>query len=179
MRWDYANIFLKILEEPPESATFILLAPRPDDLLPTIRSRAITFRFAPVSTDQVEEFLARQSKLSPQERELAAIPAALEVPCLVNMVEGGVSPLMPAPRLEEMGYRIVIHANLALRAAARAVAHAFEVLRSEGSSVSLLDEILPWEERQRTVGLDSWRAAEQDVLARAAVAIAAGQSAGE
>lgn len=72
MRWDYANIFLKILEEPPESATFILLAPRPDDLLPTIRSRAIAFRFGPVATDQVEEFLARRSSLSPQDRGLAA-----------------------------------------------------------------------------------------------------------
>ncbi len=113
------------------------------------------------------------------ERELAAIPAALEVPCLVNMVEGGVSPLMPAARLEEMGYRIVIHANLALRAAARAVAHAFEVLRSEGGSASLLDEILPWEERQRTVALESWRAVEQDVLARAAAALAAGESSGK
>ncbi|PYU28112.1 MAG: hypothetical protein DMG32_03675 [Acidobacteria bacterium] len=29
MRWDHANIFLKILEEPPETASLILLAPNP------------------------------------------------------------------------------------------------------------------------------------------------------
>src|SRR4029077_16957073 len=34
MRWDHANIFLKILEEPPETATLILLAPNPYFLLP-------------------------------------------------------------------------------------------------------------------------------------------------
>ena len=72
MRWDYANIFLKILEEPPETASFILIAPRPDDLLPTIRSRAVTFRFGPVETSVVEEFLEHRTKLKPSERHLAA-----------------------------------------------------------------------------------------------------------
>lgn len=102
------------------------------------------------------------------ERELAAIPGAVGVPCVVNMVEGGVTPLLPADRLAEMGYRLVIHANLALRAAAHAVANAFAVLRRDGTSAALLEEILPWEERQRTVGLDAWRAAEEEILARAA-----------
>jgi DNA polymerase-3 subunit delta' len=72
MRWDYANIFLKILEEPPETATFILVAPRPEDLLPTIRSRAVTFRFAPVESPLVEEFLKERTELKAPERRLAA-----------------------------------------------------------------------------------------------------------
>ena len=48
MRWDHANIFLKILEEPPESATLILMTPNPFLLLPTIRSRCLQFQFAPL-----------------------------------------------------------------------------------------------------------------------------------
>ena len=48
MRWTDADVFLKILEEPPESATLILLAPTPDSLLQTIRSRCLQFHFAPV-----------------------------------------------------------------------------------------------------------------------------------
>ncbi len=76
MRLDYANIFLKILEEPPETATFILLAPRPDDLLPTIRSRAVTFRFGPVDTRRVETFLEERTELEAPERRLAAQLAA-------------------------------------------------------------------------------------------------------
>ena len=39
MRWTDADLLLKILEEPPESATLILIAASPDSLLPTIRSR--------------------------------------------------------------------------------------------------------------------------------------------
>ena len=44
MRWNDADLFLKILEEPPESATLILLAPSPDSMLPTIRSRCLQFQ---------------------------------------------------------------------------------------------------------------------------------------
>src|SRR5271169_7137466 len=57
MRWNDADLFLKILEEPPNSATLILLAPTPDSLLQTIRSRCLQFHFAPVPDVQIETFL--------------------------------------------------------------------------------------------------------------------------
>src|SRR5712671_8119430 len=57
MRWDLASIFLKVLEEPPESATLILLAPSPFQLLPTIRSRCLQFSFTPLANEEVEEIL--------------------------------------------------------------------------------------------------------------------------
>ena len=57
MRWTDADLLLKILEEPPESATLILLAPTPDSLLPTIRSRCLQFHFAPVPEEKIVEFL--------------------------------------------------------------------------------------------------------------------------
>ncbi len=72
MRWDLANIFLKILEEPPESATLILLAPNPYMLLPTIRSRCLQFFFAPLDTPQVEEVLKQRTELKAHDRKLAA-----------------------------------------------------------------------------------------------------------
>src|ERR1700723_1460028 len=72
MGWNDADLFLKILEEPPKSATLILTAPRPDSVLPTIRSRCLQFHFAPVESKQVEEFLATRSEWKPAERKLAA-----------------------------------------------------------------------------------------------------------
>jgi DNA polymerase-3 subunit delta' len=72
MRWDDADLFLKILEEPPESATLILLAPTPDSLLQTIRSRCLQFHFAPVPADQIETFLKERGEASPAQRKLAA-----------------------------------------------------------------------------------------------------------
>jgi DNA polymerase-3 subunit delta' len=72
MRWDLANIFLKILEEPPESATLILLAPNPFQLLPTIRSRCLQFSFTPLGTAEVEGILSTRTEMKAEERILAA-----------------------------------------------------------------------------------------------------------
>lgn len=72
MRWTDADLFLKILEEPPESATLILLAPTPDSLLPTIRSRCLQFHFAPIPVAQIENFLKESTEMKPAERKLAA-----------------------------------------------------------------------------------------------------------
>ena len=72
MRWDLANIFLKILEEPPESATLILLAPNPFQLLPTIRSRCLQFSFTPLGTSEVEEILKSRTEMNAEDRKLAA-----------------------------------------------------------------------------------------------------------
>jgi len=72
MRWDNANIFLKILEEPPETATLILLASSADLLLRTIQSRCLRFYFAPLPIEQVEGFLQRRADLKPAQRKLVA-----------------------------------------------------------------------------------------------------------
>jgi DNA polymerase III subunit delta' len=72
MRWTDADVFLKILEEPPESATLILLAQRADALLPTIRSRCLTFWFAPVPAEGIESFLEQRTEMKKPERALAA-----------------------------------------------------------------------------------------------------------
>jgi DNA polymerase III subunit delta' len=72
MRWNDADLFLKILEEPPDSATLILLAPTPDSLLPTIRSRCLQFHFAPVREQQMEAFLKERTDAKAPERELLA-----------------------------------------------------------------------------------------------------------
>jgi len=72
MRWTDADVFLKILEEPPDSATLILLAPTPDSLLSTIRSRCLQFHFAPVREEQMEAFLKERTGAKAPDRKLLA-----------------------------------------------------------------------------------------------------------
>src|SRR4029077_14669847 len=72
MRWDVANVFLKILEEPPGSATLILTAPSPYALLPTIVSRCMQFHFAPLPQADVEEILKEKTDRKPAQNRLAA-----------------------------------------------------------------------------------------------------------
>src|ERR1700719_3691782 len=72
MHWNVANVFLKILEEPPGSATLILTAPSPYALLPTIVSRCMQFQFAPLPQAEVEKILQEKTDRKPAERKLAA-----------------------------------------------------------------------------------------------------------
>ena len=72
MRWDLSSIFLKVLEEPPESATLILLAPNPFLLSQTIRSRCLQFSFTALEMAEVEEILKAHTEMKAEERKLAA-----------------------------------------------------------------------------------------------------------
>ena len=56
-----ANAFLKLLEEPPADTTIILTSSEPGGLLPTIRSRVVTLRAAPLSDQEVTAFLEHEA----------------------------------------------------------------------------------------------------------------------
>jgi len=68
-----ANSLLKVLEEPPEYATIFLLSENPGELLPTIRSRSMTFPLAAVPVEDIERYLAeKRPEWKPQQRALVA-----------------------------------------------------------------------------------------------------------
>jgi DNA polymerase III subunit delta' len=67
-----SNALLKTLEEPPQTSYIFLVTSRPDSLLPTIRSRCQTLRFAPVPIEDVEHFLIEERAFSHDEARLAA-----------------------------------------------------------------------------------------------------------
>ena len=57
MNVNAANALLKLLEEPPERATLLLVSHQPSRLLPTIRSRCRELRLAPLAPDDMERAL--------------------------------------------------------------------------------------------------------------------------
>ncbi len=72
MNDESSNALLKTLEEPPSTTYIFLVTSRPDSLLPTIRSRCQTLRFAPIPIDDVERFLIDERAFSHDEARLAA-----------------------------------------------------------------------------------------------------------
>jgi DNA polymerase III subunit delta' len=71
-RDESANSILKTLEEPPDTSVLILVTSRPNDLLPTIRSRCQMYRFAPLPPQDIERLLQGRTSHSPEERQLLA-----------------------------------------------------------------------------------------------------------
>ncbi len=87
-----ANALLKMLEEPPKQAIFLLIAHSPGRLLPTVRSRCRVLRVPPLSEAKVSETLHRIAGVEPGEAQEAArladgsVRAALQLidPVLAN-----------------------------------------------------------------------------------------------
>lgn len=97
--------------------------------------------------------------------ELKRITSQLKgIPQMANMVEGGLTPLISAKELEEMGYKVMICANTALRAAIKGIRTALEILQKEGRQDILKDYICTWDERQSLVKLDQIKTLEDKYL---------------
>ncbi len=71
------------------------------------------------------------------EAEMAEIGRSINKPLLANMVEGGRTPILPAKRLEQLGYAIAIYPVLGFLAAAAALERAFVHLKQHGDSTAL------------------------------------------
>lgn len=92
--------------------------------------------------------------------QLRALPPLIDAPLLINMTEGGKTPLLPAAELDAMGYRIAIFPNAALRSAMKAVRETLETLLAAGTTSGILDRLETWEARQQAVGLPEYEQLE-------------------
>src|SRR3954454_17200509 len=63
-----ANSLLKTLEEPPDHLILIMTAENAYDLLPTIRSRAVPFYFAPLDDEEMRAFVRARGLDHPERR---------------------------------------------------------------------------------------------------------------
>lgn len=86
--------------------------------------------------------------------ELQEIPRRVGGPVLVNMVEGGLTPIATLAELGEYGFAVVLYANTALRAAVVGMRTVLTHLLTVGDTLAVSDQILDWSERQRLVRKD-------------------------
>jgi 2-methylisocitrate lyase-like PEP mutase family enzyme len=93
--------------------------------------------------------------------ELARIARDVEAPLVVNMTEGGQTPLVGRDELAALGFKVALYPNTLLRAELLAGQAALAHLRAHGSTLTLLDRLLPWEERQRLVDLPGYQELER------------------
>jgi 2-methylisocitrate lyase-like PEP mutase family enzyme len=102
---------------------------------------------------------------APRSREeIALIGSTFRgVPLLINVVEGGKTPALPAEEFVELGFGIILYANTVMRVVLQAAAEALAVLHDDGGSESLKDRMFDWERRQALVRLDEFDALEDEL----------------
>ncbi|MFC1886045.1 DNA polymerase III subunit delta' [Thermodesulfobacteriota bacterium] len=67
-----ANALLKVLEEPPDQTTLLLIALTASGLIPTIVSRCQQIRFNPISRNNLKRFLLEKEKMRPDDATILA-----------------------------------------------------------------------------------------------------------
>jgi 2-methylisocitrate lyase-like PEP mutase family enzyme len=93
--------------------------------------------------------------------EIETIARSVDAPLLINMFEGGRTPLLPAADLAAMGYRLMVVPSDLQRAAIRAMETVAEVLRRDGSSAAVRDRLASFAERDAIVNLAAWTDLDQ------------------
>lgn len=96
--------------------------------------------------------------------EMARIPASIVKPALVNIFEGGKTPVLPAKRLEEMGFRIGIYTSQTHRAAIHAALEVLAVLKRDGDTAAIEHRMATFQDREKAVNAAYWRELEQKYL---------------
>jgi 2-methylisocitrate lyase-like PEP mutase family enzyme len=131
-------------------------ARRDPDLLIVARTDARAELGIEESCDRARRYLEAGADVAfveaPRNRtEMAIIPSAAPGCHVINMVEGGLTPILPLADLSDLGYSIVLYANTIMRAAITSMQKAASTLYKQGSSLSLLQDIASWEDRQSLV----------------------------
>jgi DNA polymerase-3 subunit delta' len=141
-----ANSLLKVLEEPPEHTSLILLTENPQEMLPTIRSRAVIHRLGAIPASELESLLAlRRPELKQADRALAArlaegaVGRALTIDLGAYLISRQDALILLRTALREPDYSTLFHATESYRAGADGQEKTINLLRATGS---LLEDLL-------------------------------------
>jgi 2-methylisocitrate lyase-like PEP mutase family enzyme len=94
---------------------------------------------------------------APQSREeLEQLPKLVPFPQLANMLPGGVTPILSAADLQDIGFRIVVDPVGTLAATAHVVRQLGETMLAEGRVDQLAENMSSFDEVKRILGLDEF-----------------------
>jgi len=105
------------------------------------------------------DFLFIEAPLSND--ELAAIPRELPGIHICNMVVGGKTPLLSRQELADLGYSVIVYANVALQASMMAMQRTLQHLHDQGSIAGVEDQLMMFKERQQMVNAEHFNALAQ------------------
>jgi 2-methylisocitrate lyase-like PEP mutase family enzyme len=95
------------------------------------------------------------------EEEIAAVARRFPGWKLINMFQGGKTPLLPVARLETLGYNIVIIPSDLQRAAIKAMQRALECIARDGSTAAMTADMASFKERETVIDTAGYIARDQ------------------
>jgi methylisocitrate lyase len=75
-------------------------------------------------------------------------------PLVANMLERGVTPLMGPTELKDLGFDLIVWPLAPLYAVAKSLTDVYSTLRRKGSTLEILDRLMPFNEFNGIVGLE-------------------------
>ena len=142
---------------------------RDPDLVIIARSDARAVEGLRAAIDRVNAYLEAGADVgfveAPQTvEELRIVGRDVNGPNLVNVFEGGKTPMLAASELEEMGFRLGIYPSQTHRAAIRAAQKVLAALKRDGHTTAVEGDLATFQEREEAVGTSRWRALEDKYL---------------
>ena len=86
--------------------------------------------------------------------EMAEIAREVPGPLVANMLERGVTPLMPPGELKTLGFDLIVWPLAPLYSVAKSLTDVYTTLRRDGSTAGILDRLMPFDDFNRIVGLE-------------------------
>ena len=88
--------------------------------------------------------------------ELEEIPKRVKHPLFVNMLSGGVTPILPVPALEQLGYKVVVCPIESLLVCARAMRDLCEAWKTTGRVDHIPQAAMSFEEVKGLLGVEKF-----------------------
>ena len=142
---------------------------RDPDLVIIARSDSRAVEGLQASIDRVNAYLEAGADVgfveAPQTvEELRIVGREVAGPALVNVFEGGKTPMLPAHELESMGFRLGIYPSQTHRAAIRAAQRVLAALKEDGDTNRVEADLATFQDREDAVGTAKWRELEARYL---------------
>jgi 2-methylisocitrate lyase-like PEP mutase family enzyme len=130
-----------------------------DSALIIARTDAIAVEGLEAALERAERYLEAgadvlfvEAPQSLEQLQQVARRFAGRVPLLANMVEGGKTPVLPAPRLEALGFAVAIFPGGLARRLGHAAREYFAMLKRDGTTAAMRDRMLDFSQLNETIG---------------------------
>ena len=86
--------------------------------------------------------------------EMQKIARQVPGPLVANMLERGVTPLMGPKELKDLGFELIVWPLAPLYSVAKSLTDVYTTLRRDGSTLAILEKLMPFNEFNEIVGLE-------------------------